>query len=985
MADLKILITAQNLARQALQQVEQDLGRVNQQASFASRGFSGLQSVVGTGLKVAAGAGATALAGITAGLVAGTNAFGNFQQGMNEVFTLLPGISDSAMRAMEGQVKSFANEFKVLPQTVVPALYQALSAGVPPDNVFSFLETAQKAAVGGVTDLTTAVDGISSVVNAYGAEVLSSARASDVMFTAVRLGKTNFEQLSGSLFNVIPAAASMGVSFEDVSAGLARLTAQGTPTSVATTQLRQLFVEASKDTTTLGKAINAVAGDSFTNLIAKGMSSAEILQMVRSSMPDDEFRNLFGSVEAAGAALGVTGPQYESFVDTLDEMKNSAGATDAAFATMDRGLNRLKDQFKAFGQTALIEVGQRVAPYLERLGNTVGTMLPVAMTALTTSLDTVVGFVDVLMGKDITPFANAMRTAFGPEVGSAISDVAVALSIVGETLSSGNLDYLQGFMAEVGFGVPLLNGMAEAVLTIVPALNSMIAPLLSLVGEFVSWKDVLGAVAIVIASIVLPALLGMVVAAAKVIAIFAGLVAGVALLRNAWENNWGGIQEKTQAVFDAVQPLFARLQEYMTMIQGGDWSGLTAAVFADVSSVLSSAAATISAFDWADWIAGVLEWGTYIGQIAWDAFISALAWTSDIVGAVDWAAFITALSDWGTWVASLDWAGYVTALTAWADYIETLAWATFVTALSEWGTWVSSLDWATFITAISDWGTWVSSLDWTTIITTVVDWATWIPALTWNSFFNMVDWATYITALVWSGVITQIDWGKFITDTLAMGDQVSQLDWGEFITNTIDWTTYIGEFAWNSFISKLDWPVIAEFAWSEWIADFKWPTLPTFDWGTWVASFVWPTLPTFAWATWVASFVWPTLPTFAWATWIGSFAWPSLPEFSWRSFIPDFSWPSIPSFPGWGSIFGGGQRNAAGTPFFAGGMTLVGERGPEMVYLPRGSRIDNAERTAAMGGGDVVVNVGPVTINNGTDVETLTWRIVQKMQERQRR
>jgi len=193
-----------------------------------------------------------------------------------------------------------------------------------------------------------------------------------------------------------------------------------------------------------------------------------------------------------------------------------------------------------------------VAPYLERLGNTVGTMLPVAMTALTTSLDTVTSFIDVLLGKDITPFADAMRSAFGRDMGNAISDVAVALSVVGETLSSGSLDYLQGFMDEVGFGVPVLNGMAQAVLTLAPALSAMIAPVVSLVGEFVSWKDVLGAVAIVIASIVLPALLGMVVAAAKVIAIFAGLVAGVAALRSAWESDFAGLRTNTLAAFDGL-------------------------------------------------------------------------------------------------------------------------------------------------------------------------------------------------------------------------------------------------------------------------------------------------------------------------------------------------------------------------------------------------------------------------------------------------
>ncbi len=166
------------------------------------------------------------------------NAFNAFQDQMNEVFTLIPGISQEAMGQMTSDVKSFSREFGALPEKVVPALYQSLSAGVPADNVFSFLETAQKAAKGGVTDLTTAVDGISSVVNAYGSDVLSAAQASDQMFTAVKLGKTDFTQLSNSLANVTPIASAMGVNFGNVTAALATMTAQGIGTSEATTQLR---------------------------------------------------------------------------------------------------------------------------------------------------------------------------------------------------------------------------------------------------------------------------------------------------------------------------------------------------------------------------------------------------------------------------------------------------------------------------------------------------------------------------------------------------------------------------------------------------------------------------------------------------------------------------------------------------------------------------------------------------------------------------
>lgn len=67
------------------------------------------------------------------------------------------------------------------------------------------------------------------------------------------------------------------------------------------------------------------------------------------------------------------------------------------------------------------------------------------------------------------------------------------------------------------------------------------------------------------------------------------------------------------------------------------------------------------------------------------------------------------------------------------------------------------------------------------------------------------------------------------------------------------------------------------------------------------------------------------------------------------------------------SLFGMIPGFANGTPYAPGGLAIVGERGPELVNLPRGSRVHTAERTRAMLGGGksaggtvrVVIEEGP--------------------------
>lgn len=324
------------------------------------RSGSKLDGLVGIAKKAAIGI----AAGMAAGAVASVVSFASFESSMNEVFTLLPGISKQGMDKMTGQVKDFSKEFGVLPDKVVPALYQSLSAGVPPGNVFEFLETAQQAAKGGVTDLTTAVDGISSVVNAYGDDVVSATQASDLMFTAVRLGKTNFQELSSSLFNVTPVASALGVQFGDVTAALAAMTSQGIPTSVATTQLRGLLVELSKEGTATSDVFKEIAGKSFKQFIAEGGNTQGALQLLEQHAKDTGVgvNDLFGSVEAGGAALALTGKGTETFTNALTGMQDSAGATQAAYTTMDQGLSASFDRIKAAGSVFLLEVGERVMP-----------------------------------------------------------------------------------------------------------------------------------------------------------------------------------------------------------------------------------------------------------------------------------------------------------------------------------------------------------------------------------------------------------------------------------------------------------------------------------------------------------------------------------------------------------------------------------------------------------------------------------------------
>jgi TP901 family phage tail tape measure protein len=403
----------------------------------ARSGFSKIGDAIGDALKVGLAGAAAAIAGVA---VKGIADFTSFQGKMNEVFTLLPGISGDAMHDMSEQVKQFATDMKVLPEDVVPALYQSISAGVPKENVFDFLTTAQQAAKGGVTELSTAVDGISSVVNAYGADVLGATQASDLMFTAVRLGKTDFTQLSQSLFNVTPVASALGVKFGDVTAALAAMTAQGTPTSVATTQIRSALVELSKDGTQTSKIFREVAGKSFKEFIASGGNLQQALQLLEKKARASGLgiNDLFSSVEAGSAALALTGKGTDVFTADLQAMTDSAGATQAAYDRMNDGIGPAIDELKATFSVFLLDVGERLAPFVTDIAETLGEVLPRAADAAIGALDGLVSLID------------AFQT--GAEGGDFLGGIANALY---------SLDGISPIFDTIGDGVVTLAGLFD--------------------------------------------------------------------------------------------------------------------------------------------------------------------------------------------------------------------------------------------------------------------------------------------------------------------------------------------------------------------------------------------------------------------------------------------------------------------------------------------------------------------------------------------
>ena len=195
--------------------------------------------------------------------------------------------------------------------SIAAATYNAISAGISGTNeeIIGFVEEAGKAAVAGVSDIGTAVNAGTSILNAYKLEADDSGQVFDTFFATIKAGKTDFGELNSALANVIPTASASGISFQEVGAALAQMTSLAVPTVQASTKLNQVILELRKPGADLAAVMNA-AGLSVRNISSTIQDQGLIATLQQIEMAatgqGKALDQVFSSSEAASAALLVT-------------------------------------------------------------------------------------------------------------------------------------------------------------------------------------------------------------------------------------------------------------------------------------------------------------------------------------------------------------------------------------------------------------------------------------------------------------------------------------------------------------------------------------------------------------------------------------------------------------------------------------------------------------------------------------------------------
>ena len=366
---------ALNEAEASLNEYKSRLKEVNEQLKFGKESIEEYtEKVQKAGEKVKdAGSGMTkkVTASILAAGAASAKMAMDFEDSMAKVSTIADA-TEVPMDEMQKAILDLSNQTGISSEEIAQNVYDSISAGQKTGDAVNFVSNSTKLAKAGFADAGAALDVLTTIMNAYGLKASEVTNVSDMLIQTQNLGKTTVADLASSMGKVIPTANAYGVSLDELCAGYAIMTANGVATAESTTYMNGMLNELGKSGTNVSKTLKEKTGKTFKELMDSGMSLSDVLKIISDAATENNksFGDMWSSSEAGKAGMILLGDSAENFNGVLEQMQNSAGATNTAFEKLDTNSTKIKKATHELKNDA-IDLGttlmEELAPIIENI------------------------------------------------------------------------------------------------------------------------------------------------------------------------------------------------------------------------------------------------------------------------------------------------------------------------------------------------------------------------------------------------------------------------------------------------------------------------------------------------------------------------------------------------------------------------------------------------------------------------------------------
>ena len=506
-----------------------------------------LHKAMGGALKVAAGVGAAGVGALGAGLAVATKQAAGMEQGVADISAVMT-LTGEETKRVKGLVKDLGLDpnLKVSATEAAGAIEMLGKNGVAVNDIMNGMARSTVLlanSTGG--DFALSADLATDAMSLFNLQAKDMDMVVNQITGTTQSSKFSIDDYKLALAQGAKGAVGAGMSFEQFNQMIAATAFNFDKGSSAGVGLTAMLLGMSPRTdkaAELMQELGIVTSDGTNRFfdqagqLKSNIELSKVMQETLGSLSPELRSNavnvLFGR-DAMAAVNGMIGVTTESWQQYQDQIL----ATDAEAAAAKR-MDTLSGDFEIFQgviETITIGVGEGLIPAF----------------------------------RSMVKWITAIADEHGKKVVRWAEDFGRGLLSV--------TNWVKGLARGEG---PILNdwfeglpGPMEEVITKAVALwkefGFIITAVKDTITEFFSWKDVMIAAAAIVGSMVLPALAGIIAGAAPVIAIVGGLVTAVAVMRNAWEKDWGGVQVKIKHILWVLGQNFGGLIDTIKQF-GGD-------------------------------------------------------------------------------------------------------------------------------------------------------------------------------------------------------------------------------------------------------------------------------------------------------------------------------------------------------------------------------------------------------------------------------
>jgi TP901 family phage tail tape measure protein len=423
---------------------------------FDEKGLNNARNALSKFGSFAADVAKVAAAAISAVGVASVREAAQFETSIAKVEGLV-GVTGEELDMLAGAARRLGVETGKGALEAGEGLFVIASSGLRGAAAIDALEFSLKAATAGLGETEDIARAVSGAVNAYGADIIGAADATDVIVATARAGNFETSAFAASIGRVLPFAVQAGASLEDMGGAVALLTRTNGDAAQSVTQMSALFrafVVPTEQTKTALDNVGLSAEDMRNAIASEGLPAALDMLDEKLGGNREQLGRLLGSSEGASAAFQILDADAATIAETFGVVNDAAGITQEAFDVMQDTTENRFAVAMATAKDSLLNIGDaildNVSPRLDDFSNwMVENKEPIeqGFTVIFEAIDKIVGAIGELLTEDVLP---AVKDIFeDPKFRSGVASIAAGFTVVAVQAKRFVDSDLGGFLAEL--------------------------------------------------------------------------------------------------------------------------------------------------------------------------------------------------------------------------------------------------------------------------------------------------------------------------------------------------------------------------------------------------------------------------------------------------------------------------------------------------------------------------------------------------------